>query len=133
MPARLGPLGDDEVDPGGLLTAGVLGRAGQRGDHDAPVPGLADQVRGRRAQRARDQPDGVAERDVEEGARGLRGDAEGAGRGPQVLGEFGHAVAGEHVLDEGDVLGREQRGREPPAAARWLVSAKLTGSSRSTP
>jgi hypothetical protein len=69
--------------------------------------GLADQVGGRRPEGAGHQADRVAEGDIEQVAGGLRGDAERPGAGGEVPGKFGHAVAGQEVVKEGLVTGRE--------------------------
>jgi hypothetical protein len=105
--AGLGALGDDEVDPGGLLAAGVLGRADQGRDHDVTLVGAADQVGRGRAEGAGHQPDRVIKGDVEQATGGLGRDAERTGAGREVPGELGDTVAGQQVIKEGLVAGRE--------------------------
>lgn len=73
---------------------------GERGDEDVLFVGAVDDVGGWGAERVGQQPDRVVEGDVELAAGDLFHPAGDAPAGGLALGQLGHAVLGEGVLDE---------------------------------
>ncbi len=80
------------------------GLLAERGDHDVALVRGVDDVLGRRPERVHEQRRRVLERDVDLGARGGVGPAEEVVAAGHLLGEWRHAVLGEHLLDPVAVL-----------------------------
>ena len=110
MPARLATLHNEDIDPRRDLAQRMFLRADQRGDGHAVLLAQRDH-RGRGdAQRVGDQPDGMAERDVEHrerqiGIEGRRRVAVGTFRGHREMVTFGEtgderAMLGGHLIGE---------------------------------
>lgn len=100
VPARFVPLGDDDVDARRRVPAGVFGAAREGGDQDAVGVGAFDDVGGRGAEGVGEELDPTVEGHVELAPGDLLHPAGDAPAGRLTLGEFGHAVAGEELLDE---------------------------------
>jgi hypothetical protein len=100
VPSRLGALGDDHVHADLDLLDGMAGGGGQRGHLDPLGVRQLDDVGGRRAKGVGQQRDGVPQRHLDlrpgGGVRPAEQDLAGVG----VLGQRGHAVPREQVLDE---------------------------------
>ncbi len=109
MAAGLVALGDDDVDAGFGVAAGVLGAAGEGGDEDAVVVGARDDVGGRGTEGVRQEFDGVVEGDVELAPGDLLHPAGDPPAGGLALGELGDVVLGEGVAHELSVAGRDHR------------------------
>ena len=116
MTAGLVALGDDHVDARVDVALGVLRLAGQRADEPALLLDALDHVRRRWTERVDDERAAVGERDLEVRRRALGRERRGliatAAAEPMalvVVGQVGHVVATEDVVDERDVLGRDQR------------------------
>jgi DNA repair protein SbcD/Mre11 len=103
VPPGFGPLGDDEVDTGGLMPNGVRNGAGEGGYRYTSRVAPIDHGCGRGPQRADEQTDRVGERDVEERLVATRVDRHTATHTTPitvVVGQRWDAVAGEDVVDE---------------------------------
>lgn len=109
MAAGLVALGDDDVDAGFGVAAGVFGAAGEGGDEDVVVVGACDDIGGRGTEGVRQEFDGVVEGDVELAPGDLLHPAGDPPAGGLALGELGHVVLGEGVADEVPVPGRDHR------------------------
>ena len=104
MAAALAALGDDDVDAGVGVLAGLVGRAAQRGDLAAGVVDVLDHVRGRGAERVGDERHlRVPQRDLDLRGRGGLGPAEQL-QGVLVAVVDRDAVVGEDLAGEVQVL-----------------------------
>jgi hypothetical protein len=108
VPARLVALGDHDVHAAGDLPAGVLGLPGQRGDQHAALVRAGDDVGRRRAERVRDQPGRMAQRDLDVLARDRVQPAEHAVGGLGAVRQRRDAEPEQGLLDEVLMGGRDQ-------------------------
>ena len=100
MPARLVALGDHDVHAAGDLPAGVFRLPGQRGHQHAALVRAGDDVGRRRAERVRDQPRGVAQRDLDMLARDRVQPAQHAVGGLRAVRQRRHPEPEQRLLDE---------------------------------
>jgi hypothetical protein len=101
-------LRDNKVGTGRLLPSRVLSGADQCCHEDIMSMRARDQLGGRRSERARDEPDRMLERDVEQAARGFRCDADRSALDGDIRRQFRNLVARQQVADEGFMFGRER-------------------------
>ena len=110
VPARLVALGDHDVHAVGDLPAGVLRLPGQRGHQHAALVRAGDDVGRRRAERVRDQPRRVAQRDLDVLAGDRVQPAEHAVGGLRAVRQRRHPEPEQRLLDEVLVGLRDQLG-----------------------
>ncbi len=132
---RLRPLGDDDVDPCGLMTLGVLRTPGERTDQPPLLLDAVDQELRRRPECVGDEGGPVSERDLQLGPG--RGCAErsdttvstgrAATRPLLVRRELRHVVATQDVVDELAVGVGDQGSDVVERIAATLVAGVLGG------
>ena len=108
--AALAALGDDDVDARVLVLQGLVRRAAQRGDLQASVVDVLDDVRRRRAEGVGDEADlrvGQGHLDLREGR--CLGPAEQAHPLALLRRKVGHAGSSQDLVGELDVLLRHHR------------------------
>ena len=110
MAARFVALGDDDVDTGRLLPLRMLTGTDERGDVHVGVVRCVDELRRRRAECVHDETDRTRQCDVDERLRALVRPGALAGGCDLALGQWRHVVAGEQVVEERLVLGRDHGG-----------------------
>ena len=104
MASAFATLGDDDVDVGLRMLERLGGRTAQRGDLAAGLVDVLDHLHGRRSEGVGDHRDlGVSQRDLDLGGGRRLGPAQQLqGVGVRVGG--GHAMVGEDLLSEVEVL-----------------------------
>jgi len=109
VPAALGALRHDDVDAGVTMGARLPRRSAERRHQATGLVDAVDHVRGRRAERVRDQLHlGMAERDVDLRIGGRGSPAEQLVDG-LALRQLGHPVLRQHALHEVAVLRGDRR------------------------